>query len=135
MALVKCPECGKEVSSNAAACPNCGSPIPKRMVPVTIERNKTIMLAVNCYVYIDGNMMGELKPGQTMSKQLPVGTHYITVDSDVRSFGYSAADTRATNGDMFTIKESSKSVTIAIKTKASWTGGTGKCVVDSIFVS
>lgn len=24
MALIKCPECGKEVSNNAEACPNCG---------------------------------------------------------------------------------------------------------------
>lgn len=29
MALIKCPECGKEVSDKAAACPNCGHPIAK----------------------------------------------------------------------------------------------------------
>lgn len=27
MALIKCPECGKEVSDRAPACPNCGYPI------------------------------------------------------------------------------------------------------------
>ena len=27
MALIKCPECGKDVSSNARTCPNCGEPI------------------------------------------------------------------------------------------------------------
>ena len=27
MALINCPECGKEVSSNAPACPSCGNPI------------------------------------------------------------------------------------------------------------
>lgn len=27
MALIKCPECGKEVSTEAEACPNCGYPI------------------------------------------------------------------------------------------------------------
>lgn len=27
MALIKCPECGKEISDRAAACPNCGCPI------------------------------------------------------------------------------------------------------------
>lgn len=27
MALIKCPSCGKDVSSNAKACPNCGEPI------------------------------------------------------------------------------------------------------------
>lgn len=32
MALVKCPECGKEISSDAKACPNCGHPLttPKK---------------------------------------------------------------------------------------------------------
>ena len=27
MALIKCSECGKEVSDKAASCPNCGAPI------------------------------------------------------------------------------------------------------------
>lgn len=27
MALIVCPECGRQVSDKAAACPNCGSPI------------------------------------------------------------------------------------------------------------
>jgi len=27
MALIKCPECGKQVSNQARACPNCGYPI------------------------------------------------------------------------------------------------------------
>lgn len=27
MALIKCSECGKQVSDKAQACPNCGAPI------------------------------------------------------------------------------------------------------------
>lgn len=27
MPLIDCPACGKQVSSNAPACPNCGEPI------------------------------------------------------------------------------------------------------------
>jgi uncharacterized paraquat-inducible protein A len=27
VALIKCPECGTEVSSEAAACPKCGHPL------------------------------------------------------------------------------------------------------------
>ena len=27
MALIKCPECGKEISDKAISCPNCGCPI------------------------------------------------------------------------------------------------------------
>ena len=29
MALIKCPECGKEVSNNAKACPHCGAVQPE----------------------------------------------------------------------------------------------------------
>lgn len=35
MALIKCPECGNEISDKAAACPNCGYPIDgKPIAPV-----------------------------------------------------------------------------------------------------
>lgn len=27
MALIKCPECGKEISDRAVSCPHCGYPI------------------------------------------------------------------------------------------------------------
>lgn len=27
MALIKCPECGKEISDAAKSCPNCGHPV------------------------------------------------------------------------------------------------------------
>ena len=30
MALVKCPECGREVSDAAASCPGCGHPIAQQ---------------------------------------------------------------------------------------------------------
>lgn len=26
MALIKCPECGREISDNATVCPHCGCP-------------------------------------------------------------------------------------------------------------
>lgn len=29
MALISCPECGKQVSDRADSCPNCGYPISK----------------------------------------------------------------------------------------------------------
>lgn len=44
MALIKCPECGREISDKAASCPNCGVPI-----------------------YISAN---ELKQGGSSSKEL-----------------------------------------------------------------
>lgn len=29
MAMIKCPECGHEISDKADKCPNCGNPIKK----------------------------------------------------------------------------------------------------------
>ena len=34
MALIKCPECGKDVSTAAANCPHCGFPLNKEVVNV-----------------------------------------------------------------------------------------------------
>ena len=38
MALIKCPECGKEISDNASKCPNCGNPmyVKKKHSPLGI---------------------------------------------------------------------------------------------------
>lgn len=33
MALIICPECGKEISSKASSCPHCGCPMEKCIVP------------------------------------------------------------------------------------------------------
>jgi len=40
MALIKCPECGKEISSLAPSCPNCGYPMDTRTVYATPEDAK-----------------------------------------------------------------------------------------------
>lgn len=32
MALIKCPECGKEISDKATSCPNCGYSVDKKSV-------------------------------------------------------------------------------------------------------
>lgn len=30
MAMINCPECGKEISDKATVCPNCGAPLEKK---------------------------------------------------------------------------------------------------------
>lgn len=46
MALIKCPECGKEISNRAEKCPNCGYPIiekvdSKKQGKIFIDQNKS----------------------------------------------------------------------------------------------
>lgn len=38
MALIKCGECGNDVSSNASSCPKCGNPIAPAVAPATAAR-------------------------------------------------------------------------------------------------
>ena len=53
MALVNCPECGKQISTNAASCPYCGSTLWKgnaksqpRSAYVTVTSNKSRTIAL-----------------------------------------------------------------------------------------
>lgn len=52
MALINCPECGKEMSDSAAACPNCGCPNPnnkttnKIIIPVLIAIIVVLVIAI-----------------------------------------------------------------------------------------
>ena len=41
MALINCPECGKQISNNAENCPNCGHPINKKIYS---EQNNKIIV-------------------------------------------------------------------------------------------
>ncbi len=40
MPLINCPDCGKEISDIAPACPNCGRPIKKTPQPTTIIKGQ-----------------------------------------------------------------------------------------------
>ena len=95
------------------------------MIPVHIERGSTIYIAVQCVVYIDGSSVGELKSGAYLDITLPVGTHSVSTESSVRMLGMSTSATRGISGMQFEIKSTTRSVDIRIKTKPSWTGGTG----------
>lgn len=61
MALIKCPECGKEVSSSASSCPNCGHPIsPKETV-------------------VEKTVIKEKKKGSCLSKILMVIGFFVII--------------------------------------------------------
>ena len=45
MALIKCTECGKEVSENAAACPNCGNPITKQPLKAKTDSSRNSLVS------------------------------------------------------------------------------------------
>lgn len=50
MALIKCPECGKEISDKATYCPNCGCPSKEFNTPKELSENEKPQMfnCVNC---------------------------------------------------------------------------------------
>ncbi len=42
MALIKCSECGKDVSDKAPACPNCGNPLSIQLVKIATPVGETL---------------------------------------------------------------------------------------------
>ena len=59
MALIKCSECGKEVSDKATSCPNCGVPIENNSnalkdtlkIGIEVEKDPNTITHYNCNIY------------------------------------------------------------------------------------
>ena len=50
MALIKCPECGKEISSQARSCPHCGNP----MFQVTKKESSPLKIILTIFGILAG---------------------------------------------------------------------------------
>lgn len=80
MALIKCPECGKEISDKAGACPHCGCPIGNTTQPIqnndgkSNKGSKKILIGVVAVVAIAGTgyYFGIAKPQQHLAEQKAV---------------------------------------------------------------
>ncbi|MBQ2064576.1 MAG: zinc-ribbon domain-containing protein [Paludibacteraceae bacterium] len=114
MALVKCPECGKEVSSNAATCPNCGTPIKgANVIRVQFPKTDTIL---GCYVYDSkGNTLAKCNVGEIASFE---SAQPINIKVKMKGF-FGSAEITAKPGGRY-----------AVSTK--WFGGISIKEVDSL---
>lgn len=80
MALIKCHECGKDVSSEAAACPHCGAPVKAVQQECVINffrKSQGGGTAIKIYVIIDDIeelSLGEKESGRVFTKS---GKHVI----------------------------------------------------------
>ena len=79
MALIKCPECGREISDKATTCPHCGAPVnPARMVPVTFNRiKKFIGWGIEIDIVVDGVFVGTAYNGDSLTAEIPTGSHQL----------------------------------------------------------
>ena len=65
MALIKCPECGKEISDKAKNCPSCGCKIKSK-----IGKRKIIILVIALLLIIGGILGGWLIHSSSQKKEL-----------------------------------------------------------------
>lgn len=64
MALIKCPECGKEVSENASKCPNCGCKLKNNRRTAIIIILVLVLTCVGSYgLYKYEQNINQLSPG------------------------------------------------------------------------
>jgi hypothetical protein len=53
MALIECPECGKEVSDAAQACPSCGATMPKGCLDTVFDPWVIIPISILVFIWTD----------------------------------------------------------------------------------
>lgn len=58
MALIKCSECGKEISDKAGACPFCGNPVSENTVTIQSTKKKwKLVKLISWIAFIFGLML------------------------------------------------------------------------------
>lgn len=88
MALIKCSECGKEISDKATACPNCGIPLRREdrgTYDVVITREKQWYLVnPKMKVTVDATDEYILENNSSVTIPLTTGPHTILFSSSIR---------------------------------------------------
>lgn len=88
MAMIKCPECGKDISDKAAACPNCGCPISgatSDSAKLTFSMaSQRFLVSATVSVSLDGEDVGLLSDGQSFSIDVPKGAHDLFLKGSMR---------------------------------------------------
>ena len=88
MALIKCPECGKEISDKATACPNCGMPLRREDrgtydIIITREKQK-FLVNPKIKVTVDTTNKYILEKNGSITIPLTTGSHTILFSSGIR---------------------------------------------------
>ena len=110
MSLIKCPECGKEISDKADSCLNCGCPLEQKRYMTNSSNGKSVVIkcpkcgSCNCEPFFKENVIPEktktsykanlnpLKPFTLMDKKEKVVRKqrtYTTKEYMCKNCGYS----------------------------------------------
>lgn len=106
MAIIKCKDCGSEISSNAKNCPNCGNPVPKKtswMIWAVLGLFVFIMIgAINNNVNTTTQTQNTLTPKEEALSKLTIEDF----DADKGGFGnVLIANFKIKNASKYTVKD------------------------------
>lgn len=115
MAMIQCPECGREISDKASACPGCGAPVQKPGCTVRFERPHAILVgtAVGGTVYIDGQRAGSAANGASFEVFLPYGEHSVAFESNCTGMLAS----KRSNAQTLDVPVGAKKVIVTVKVR------------------
>ena len=117
MAMIKCPECGKEVSSAAPSCPNCGMPLSEKKIPIHFQRKKTFSGSANSgNIRIDGVVCGSACNGTDFETMITVGKHTLQIEAELHGF----RSTGFADNKTIDIPTNAKRVEVQIAVKSSF---------------
>lgn len=88
MSLIKCPECGKEISDKAATCPNCGMPLRREdrgTYDVIITREKQwFLINPKIKIIVDGVDEYSIENNSSITIPLTTGVHTLIFSLGIR---------------------------------------------------
>ena len=123
MALIRCPECGQEVSDKADACIHCGCPlhtsesISKELVRVVFVRDYRFVTGVfKGFITIDGQAIGTLGSSGSVEGTATVGTHSILIETS-NAAGWGLFGSAPKGGSQLVIYPGNKTVTVRVKAR------------------
>ncbi len=67
IALIKCPECGQNVSDSATACIHCGYPLQKAKSELIVYGLTQELIGGTMKLFLDGNLIGKVAKGQKIT--------------------------------------------------------------------
>lgn len=97
MALIKCSECGKEISDKAESCPNCGNPINKKEESkiMVYGYNESYMINPKVKIFINNEEIGSVSKGQLFEYNITEDCE-VTFKSSLRKTSVSVKAGRVT---------------------------------------
>lgn len=82
MSLIKCPECGKEISDKAVSCPNCGYSLQNRGDENDNEKMMGISIGGSLILYFNSHLLSVENDGEIKVKDELISYNIIEISKD-----------------------------------------------------